>query len=316
MRTRIDLYEFPSFKSMSSFEIKGFVGGGLAFHPLGHLIHVARGRIQGRSSMVAMDRSGRMAGSAATATGRDLVLPTRVGRKSVAFVSRKEILNAWIRLPSGAERQVTRNGASYNPSLSRTGKLLVEEYWEGPSSRLAVLDLISAKYRVLPKSQFGLWPSFFPEGEQWVHVVVNTNDPGIYRCSLAETTCRRIVSEPQAFRPVVSPDGTRIAYLTLTVRGNRVWLIHSEGGTARDLAVSEGGCPAVWSSVDRLWISRQNGGKPTWVEIMAANGMETGKRLPQRKNCLDGRFERDPALPIEAWTVYEWDSEIRIRDVH
>jgi hypothetical protein len=316
LRTRIDLYEFPSFKSMSSFEIKGFVGGGLAFHPLGHLIYVARGQIQGRSSMVAMDRSGRMAGSAATETGRDLVLPTRVGRKSVAFVSRTEMFNAWIRLASGAERQVTRNGASYNPSLSRTGKLLVEEYWGGPSSRLAVLDLISAEYRVLPKSQFGLWPSFFPEGEQWAHVVMNTNDPGIYRCSLAETTCRRIVSDPQAFRPVVSPDGTRIAYLTLTVRGYRVRLIHSEGGTARDLAVSEGGCPAVWSSVDRLWVSQQKGAKPTWVEIMAADGMETGKRLPQRRNCLDGRFERDPALPIEAWTVHEWDSEIRIRDVH
>jgi hypothetical protein len=107
-----------------------------------------------------------------------------------------------------------------------------------------------------------------------------------------------------------SPDGTRLAYVTMDKRGTIVQWISADGGEPHDVAETETACPVGWASPATIWVSRRQGRQIVWTEVNADTGRETGKTSPGGRDCADSR--PDPASPVsDLRIVYDQTSQIR-----
>lgn len=116
---------------------------------------------------------------------------------------------------------------------------------------------------------------------------------GIHRCE--HGTCERISSE-LATGLDVSPDGRRLVYMTAGPRGLRVRWISTSGGEGHDLADSDTGCAAAWSSSETVWLSKRRGRRILWNEVQVDTSQETGRSKEGVADCLRG--DSDPGAPI------------------
>jgi len=109
----------------------------------------------------------------------------------------------------------------------------------------------------------------------------------------------------------ISPDGKRIAVLTMEARGLGVSWIGADGGVSHRVSDTETACRPGWASVHSLWISRRRNGKAIWVEVEADSGRETGKTMPGR-DCSAG--EPDPLSPVDQdlRIVHRHTSQLRL----
>ena len=157
-------------------------------------------------------------------------------------------------------------------------------------------------------------PSFYQSpvctggGQEWWFQRIGPQKPGFFHCTDAGCT---VISHELVRRAALSPDGTRIAYLTMTNRGMTVRVMSTTGQNARSLVDSETACPPGWSSNDTLWVSRLRKGKALWIEINATTAAETQRTAPGGKDCTDD--DPDPLSPVhsEARVMVERQSQIR-----
>jgi len=135
-------------------------------------------------------------------------------------------------------------------------------------------------------------PACLPNGKVWFFSAGEAK-PQIMRCD--DLGCRRLL-ERAAWGLSVSPDGTRLAFMTLEKQGPIVEWINVEGGEIHPVAETETGCAAGWASPQTLWVSRRRDGKIVWTEVDADSGVETGRTVPGIRDCSTG--ESDPASPV------------------
>ena len=137
------------------------------------------------------------------------------------------------------ERRVTSNppeapviGASVSPD----GKYLA--YADPTGLYLRQLSTGETRPMALPKGFVAWAGSWFPDG---THLLVLRIDgqpgadgvwrPSLYKLSLLGGEPQRIMED--AVRAVVSPDGSRIAYLPRPSQSNELWVMDSDGGNSR-----------------------------------------------------------------------------------
>jgi tRNA A-37 threonylcarbamoyl transferase component Bud32 len=135
-------------------------------------------------------------------------------------------------------------------------------------------------------------PACLPNGKVWF-LSAGEAKPQIMRCD--DLGCRRLV-ERASFGLSVSPDGTRLAFMTHEKQGPIVEWMNVDGGEIHAVAETETGCDAGWGSAQTLWVSRRRDGKVTWTEIDADSGAETGRTVPGTRDCSTG--DPDPASPV------------------
>ncbi len=134
--------------------------------------------------------------------------------------------------------------------------------------------------------------------------------PTIRRCDRA-TGCRDIF-QGYAIGLSASPDGKRLAFVTMDKRGTIVQWIAADGGEPHDVAETEtlarsAGRPPTPSGC-RAGMAAQI----VWTEVEADTARETGKTAPGSRDCADAR--PDPASPVDAdlRIVYDQTSQLRL----
>jgi serine/threonine protein kinase len=131
------------------------------------------------------------------------------------------------------------------------------------------------------------------------------------RCD--QNGCKKL-ADRAAIRLAPSPDGTRIAAMTIEKRGLTIWWVPIAGGDPHEVTEADNLCAPGWASDRTLWISRRVHGKPTWTEVDADSGRETGKTMPGSRDCSDGRPDPDSPVNPDLRIIYNQTSQLRLLD--
>ena len=227
----------------------------------------------------------------------------------LAFVSVRLSSDLWVRRPNGGDgfTNLTRNG--HVRDVNRCGRdLVVSRELEPERTVIERMDWTGKPIEQLSCGPADWSPACSPDGKTW-YFRPHLPQPSIRRCDRAG--CRDIY---QGFAVGLSPspDGRRLAFVTLDKRGSVVLWIGEGGGTPHEVAETETGCPVGWASDDTIWVSRRRGHTIVWTEVDADSGRETGKTVPGSHDCYDAR--PDPASPVnpDLRIVYDQTSQVRV----
>jgi hypothetical protein len=230
-------------------------------------------------------------------------LPTPNG---LAFVSVRLASDLMQRRPNGTVTNLTRSGHVWEGT--RCGRdLIISEELEPERIVIQRVDFTGKHLEQLTEGPRDWSPACSPDGKVWFYRP-HLPAPAIRRCDRAG--CREIW-RGFAIGLEASPDGRRLAYVTMDKRGTIVQWLSADGGEPHDVAETETACPVGWASPDTIWVSRRHGRKIVWTEVNADTGRETGKTSPGGRDCADGR--PDPASPVsDLAIVYDQTSQIRL----
>jgi len=225
----------------------------------------------------------------------------------LAFVSVRLSSDLWARAPNGAFANLTRDG--HVRDVNRCGRdLIVSRELAPERTVIERMDWAGQPIEQLSPGPADWSPACSPDGKIWYYRP-HLPQPSIRRCDRAG--CREIF-QGFAFGLAPSPDGRRLAFVTLDKRGSVVRWIGEGGGAPHDVAETETGCPVGWASGDTIWVSRRRGRTFVWTEVDADSGRETGKTVPGSHDCYDAR--PDPASPVnpDLRIVYDQTSQVRV----
>jgi hypothetical protein len=224
----------------------------------------------------------------------------------LAFVSVSLASDLWWRKPNGTLINVTKSGHVWEGN--RCGRdLVISEELDPERIVIKRIDFAGKRLEQLTDGPRDWSPACTPDGKVWFYRP-HMPGPAIRRCD--RDGCRDIF-HGFAMGLDASPDGRRLAYVTMDKRGSIVQWISADGGEPHTVAETETVCPVGWSSADTLWVSRRQGRKIVWTEVNADTGRETGKTSPGGRDCADSR--PDPASPVsDLRIVYDQTSQIRL----
>jgi Tol biopolymer transport system component/DNA-binding winged helix-turn-helix (wHTH) protein len=150
-----------------------------------------------------------------------------------------------------SERRLTANPDDVpvtSSAISPDGKYLV--FTDKTGFYLRQIDSGETHAVPLPKGFDALAESWFPDS---IHLVVSrVEDPNkplasLWEISIVGGTPRKLADEGEAAK--VSPDGSRIAFLSGKFDQSEIWLMQADGGQAKRLLKADGGDfnPVAWS---------------------------------------------------------------------
>jgi hypothetical protein len=229
----------------------------------------------------------------------------------VAFVSVRMASDLMLQKPNGTLLNLTKSGRVWDGN--RCGHdLIISEELDDEHVVIKRADFTGKIIEQLTQGPRDWSPACTPDGKVWFYRP-HKPTPTIRRCD--GKACRDIF-QGFAIGLDASPDGRRLAYVTLSKRGPIVQWISADGGEPHDVAETETACPVGWATRDTIWVSRRRGPKFVWTEVNADTGRETGKTSPGGRDCADTR--PDPASPVsDLRVVYDQTSQIRfIRNEH
>jgi tRNA A-37 threonylcarbamoyl transferase component Bud32 len=172
---------------------------------------------------------------------------------------------------------------------------------------IARLSPEGAPLGTMTAGPYDIAPACNREGTIWLYSRFGTS-PALRRCD--EAGCRDLVAG-DVWGSAISPDGKRVAFVGSGARGPSVQVVPIDGGTAREIAVTETICSPGWSTNGRLWISRRRGSRLVWTEVDPDTRRETGRIAPGTRDCMDGWS--DPSLPdAEARAYVDKRSDLRL----
>jgi len=234
-----------------------------------------------------------------------------VGRR-IVFESRRKSSDAWLVRKDGGRRRLTEDGATTDAADCGASGFLIAKH--ARSGLEVVKESPDGKREVLQTAAWSFGVECSKTSTDW-WFTRNESSPGLFHCK--ERSCDRIVAGDIRW-PSLSPDGTRITYLTFDGRGESVQWIPSAGGPIHDVTFSEGACRPGWSSPLTIWVSRRVRGRPLWTEVDAESGRPTGRTSPSGNDCTIGRYASPDLLsPVrpEIRIVFETTSQIRTMEL-
>jgi tRNA A-37 threonylcarbamoyl transferase component Bud32 len=215
-----------------------------------------------------------------------------VSREWLSFVSTRFDHRLTVRQRDGSFAELPGGDRIFH--ASRCGNnLIVDRGLESGGVNVEIIDRSGRLIRRVSNGPITGTSSCTPDGREWFFME-GIAPMVIKRCS--EKECR-VLAERIVYGLSASPDGTRLAFVTLASRGPLVGWMPADGGPAHDVTDSETGCQAGWASNNTLWVSRRRDGKILWTEVDADSGKETGKTVPGERDCSDGG--NDPASPVD-----------------
>ena len=225
---------------------------------------------------------------------RYLGMPRVVGA-GLAFYAATESSDVWTTGEGSAARQLTHDGTIRQVDACANGDLLVTR--EGASTEMDFgrIDHSGTFHRL--RSRFAYGPACAKlTPNEWWYSDISGSRPVTYHCDGERCS---VIAGGNYLANLLSPDETRIAWLTASNQGPLVqWTQSRGGGPIHDVAPSETNCTPVWASNDRLWVSRKRQGHLQWTEIDVATNQETGRTKDGLRDCTDAR--PDPAAPSES----------------
>src|SRR5262249_43313865 len=160
----------------------------------------------------------------------------------------------WVGRPNGTFANLTRNGQVRD--VNRCGRdLIVSREVEPERTVIERTDLAGKPIELLSAGPADWSPACSPDGKVWYYRP-HLPQPSIRRCD--PTACRDIF---QGFAVGLSPspDGRRLAFVTMDTRGSTVRWIGADGGEPHEVTETETTCPVGWASADTIWVSRRRG---------------------------------------------------------
>jgi dipeptidyl aminopeptidase/acylaminoacyl peptidase len=231
-------------------------------------------------------------------------MPTTNG---LAFVSVRLTSDLYLRRPGGLLTNLTKNGHILD--ANRCGRdLIVSREIEPERTVIERLDGAGRHLERLSEGPRDWSPACTPDGKVWFYRP-HKPYPAIRRCDRGG--CRDIF-HGFAIGLAASPDGKRLAFVTVDKRGSIVQWIRADGGETHDVGETETACPVGWASADTIWVSRRRDRAIVWTEVDAETGRETGRTAGGTRDCADAR--PDPASPVnpDLRVIYDQTSQVRL----
>ncbi len=215
-------------------------------------------------------------------SGYDVVGARFAGEREMLLV-RRALKDAWL-VDETHRARLTSDGLVFSAARSRAGDLLLSKpvdgglsiWWQGHDGTS----------RRLTHGIGDVAPNFSPDGRLWTYADYAQKD--VMLCTSTGDSCRVLRNEPQLPAwPVFSPDGDRIAYLTLN-GSTQLTIVSADDGHYQVSWDASYQCPPVWSSARTLWSLEVKSGHRVWFE-RDLTGRKTGKRFdaPAEGEALD-----------------------------
>jgi len=234
----------------------------------------------------------------------------RVGKpwvlnQGLVFLSARDEADLFLLNANKALARVTHDGAVYN--AAHCGDNFIVRRDRGGRSLIERIDRSGGAVGTRTDVFVGFAPECSLDGR--VTYYAEPSSLAVMRCDQAG--CGRLLKGPVGAL-AISPDGKRIAVLTLEPRGLGISWIGADGGVSHHVSETESACRPGWASAQSLWISRRRNGKMVWVEVDADSGRETGKTQAGGRDCSDGH--PDPLSPVDPdlKIIYDQTSQLRL----
>jgi hypothetical protein len=138
---------------------------------------------------------------------------------------------------------------------------------------------------------------------------------GLYLCDREGANCASFLEATTMTPPIVSPDGTQVAYGADSARGFSIYVASFAGGKPREVARGRYHCGIGWAGKSTLWVSDVKRGMPLWTEIDVRTSGLTGRTAPSVSGCMLGMTDPHPPFARSAWAVRKDDSDLRVWEV-
>jgi len=256
------------------------------------------------TDMVRLDRRALVARRIGRVRNQTLGKPW-VLSQGLAFLSARDEADLFVLNANKAFGRVTHDGAVYD--AAHCGDNLIVRRDRGGRSLIDRIDRNGRTVGTRTDAFVGFAPGCSLDGR--VTYYAEPSSLAVMRCDHAG--CARLLKGAVG-TVAVSPDGKRIAVLTVEPRGLRVSWIGADGGVSHHVSETESTCRPGWASAQSLWISRRRNGKMVWLEVEADSGHETGRTQPGGRDCSDGH--PDPMSPVDRdlRIVYDQTSQLRL----
>ena len=264
--------------------------------------------VEEETGIIEVDPARRRAQRMATVPGQKIGQSVRI-ENGLAFVTLKETSDAWIRTDGGPLHRLSHDGRTRQIADCGRNEFLISTGDDGNPWEIERVDT-DGHVKSIAQGWVGS-PACSRSSGGWWLIRYEGSDAGLHHCS--DAGCTRIFggwTEGLA----LSPDESRIAFLTNTNRGVRVNWIPSAGGPIHEVSDSETWCFPGWASERTLWVSHRRRGVFMWTEVDADTAHETGRTVPGSDACWNGSAP-DPLSPANpnARIIVEQTSQIRFQ---
>jgi len=205
--------------------------------------------------------------------GFDLVAARDRGQRPIVL-GRHISADIWAYDRSGGH-PLTSDGETYSAAIFPAGDLLLSKRGDGKTAiwsqrRNGALERLTA-------GPADVEPDISRDGRWWVYS--DYAQKSIMLCSTAGESCRALRrDELWPSWPKFSPDGSRVAYVTLT-SAPRLTILSVADGLVQQSWDAYPQCPPVWSSATTLWSLEVSAGRYAWAERNTITGERTGNRV-------------------------------------
>jgi tRNA A-37 threonylcarbamoyl transferase component Bud32 len=224
----------------------------------------------------------------------------------LAFVSAKATTSVDAR-PTAVARDTISTGAFIRAAVACDGGLLMAEK-TGETTVINRRTFAGNLVSRLTEGPEDHSPSCSSDGRVWCYVK-DKPSPGVVRCD--GQGCTQIIDRP-ALAARISPDGSRIIFVSAEKRGLAIYVSAGDGTGIREVRETETFCSPGWSSLHAVWLSRRRGELFVWTEVDIDSNRETGRTTAGTTECSNG--DEDPASPVnpDVRVVVQRQAQVRV----
>jgi len=206
----------------------------------------------------------------------------RLSEQGEVALVRRRSRDVWLR-DGGAGKRITFDGQNYTAAMSSAGVLLTSKRTD--AGLFAIWrQMPDGRLERLTEGPDDVEPSFSRDGKQWTYA--DYTRMSIMLCSTEAGRCRVLRQDGLLpSRPMFSPDGELIAYVTQLNRP-QVTIVSTRDGAVRASWDAHPECPPAWSSETTLWSLESSTGQYVWLE-RNLTGKKTGNQFVGSSESLE-----------------------------
>jgi len=287
-RKAISIYEGTPLTRRASFMVRS--GSDLSFDGRGDEVLVSYDLSPSKSTLAALDwRAGALT-NLGRYPGYDIVRVIPALADSTILLATRKGKDVWLR-EGGRSRKLTHDGQNFSAAMFPDGALLLGK--PAPEGGVAIWrEDRDGTLAQITAGPLDLAPDVSADGGRWVYV--NGARRLIMLCAGRYGSSCSVVRAEETLPtwPRLSPDGSKIAYVTLA-GSQQVSVLSLSDKSLRRLGAVFGQCPPVWSSAANLWTFEGSAKHYFWIERHAETGNETGRRIDMGDSLNDANQDPD-----------------------